>query len=207
MSLHIHSSAYYLKVGNRVINKITSDYNPPRFWFRLRVVAKGRSHKRVTGQTTNLWWGNFRQVKDFDPLNLLWVSEPMQANEGNNMTMHYFRPDITAGRYELAGLMHSKLPMRPMGPDEPIPEENIPDELLPEVELDQSKNEPKHVRKRRNFPYGIYYVEVTVHDQDGCKAQKSFKVWAFRNARKCKIRSTRFYERAMLKLKSLLPSI
>ncbi|HCW32392.1 MAG: hypothetical protein UT55_C0087G0002 [Candidatus Peregrinibacteria bacterium GW2011_GWE2_39_6] len=208
MSLFILPSAYYLKIGNRVINKITDDYNPPRFWFRLKVCAKGRPHRQVGGQIINLWWGNFRKIKDFDPLNFLWVNEPLQVGDhGESVVRQYFKPDIEAGSYELAGLLRSKLPMRPMDPSIPLPEENIPDEQLPEVELDQSLNEPRHVKKRRAFSYGIYYAQVLVADNDGNKAKKSFKIWAFRDAKKCKMRTTRFYERWLLTLKLLLPAV
>ena len=207
MSLNIHCSAYYLKIGNRVIDKITDEFNPPRYWFRVRVSAKGASHKQVSGQITNLWWQSCRKVKDFEPLNFLWVNEPSQMGGSEQVIKHYFKPDITAGHYEMAGLIHSKLPMKPVDPNIPVPEDNIPDEQLPEVEVDQSQNEPRHMIKRRHFPYGIYFIEVAVSDDKGQKANKSFKVWAFRDPSKCKIRSTRFYERFLLKIKLLLPAV
>ncbi|MBI2463701.1 hypothetical protein HYV57_01980 [Candidatus Peregrinibacteria bacterium] len=208
MSIHISSSAYYLKIGNRVIDKITSDYNPPRYWFRLKISAKNQSHYQVDGHITNFWWSNFRRVKNFDPLTFFWVDEPLQKGESSHHGLvQYFKPDIHAGTYALSGLLHSKLPMRPVDPNKPLPSENIPDEQLPEVELGQSLNEPQHVRKRRTFPYGIYYAEVVVTDHKESKAKKSFKIWAFRDARQCKIRSTRFYERWLLTLKLLLPAL
>lgn len=207
MSLHISSSAYYLKVGNRVIDKITSEYNPPRYWFRIKISAKGRSHHQVTGTINSIFWRNFRLVKNFDPLNLLWLNEPLQSGGGEHVSVQYFKPDISAGRAELAGLMHVKLPMKPVDPALPLPAENISDADLPEVELDQSLNEPIHIRKRRNFPYGIYFVQILVTDNEGNQANKIFKVWAFRDPLKCKIRSARFYERLMLRLKLLLPPL
>lgn len=208
MSLQISSSAYYLKIGNRVIDKITTDYNPPRYWFRLKISARHRSHHKVSGHITNFWWSNFRRVKNFDPLTFFWVDEPLPMGESSNhLVTHYFHPDISAGSYALAGLLHSKLPMRPVNSHSPLPAENIPDEQLPEVELHQSLNEPHHVRKRRAFPYGIYYAEVVVSDHEGNKTKKRFKIWAFRDARKCKIRGTRFYERWLLTVKLLLPAL
>lgn len=208
MSLQVTASAYYFKIGNRVIDKITSDYNPPRYWFRLKISAKGKMHRGVKGVISNLWWGNGRTVKDFDHLNFLWISEPLQLGENvGHVSTNYFSPDISAGNYEIAGLLHAKLPMRPLEPGETLSAENIPDEQLPEVEFNQSLNEPRHVRKRRMFPYGIYYAEVLVMDEGGYKTKKIFKVWSFRDPAKCKIRSSRAYERAMLKAKLLLPAI
>lgn len=207
MSLDISSSPYYLKVGNRVIDKITSEYNPPRYWFRLKVSAKASTHHQVTGSINSFFWHNFRAVKNFDPLTFLWLNEPLQSGTGEHQTVQYFKPDIAAGRFELAGLMHVKLPMKPVDPAVPLPAENISDAELPEVELDQSLNEPRHIRKRRAFPYGIYYAQILVTDNEGNQAKKIFKIWAFRDAGKCKIRSTRFYERMMLKLKLLLPPL
>lgn len=207
MALQITCNPYYVKVGNRVIDKITDDFNPPRYWFRLKIKAVGRAHKGVSGQIHDFWWGDFRRVKDFDPINFLWLSEPIQLEDAGQVVAQYFKPDIPKGRYELAGLLHAKMPMKPVDPKIPLPKDNIPDEQLPEVELNQSLIEPRHVRKRRNFKYGIYYLRVMVTDNEGNIAKKSFKIWAYRDPKKCKIRTTRFYERVMLFLKAALPAI
>ncbi|MFA5855036.1 MAG: hypothetical protein WC846_01955 [Candidatus Gracilibacteria bacterium] len=208
MSLKISSSAYYLKVGNRVIDKITSEYNPPRYWFRIKISASGKTHHQVIGSINSLFWRNYRLVKNFDPLTMLWLNEPLQSGgTGEHQSVQYFKPDISAGRAELAGLMHVKLPMKPVDPSLPLPAENISDADLPEVELDQSLNEPVHIRKRRAFPYGIYYIQVFVTDNEGNGAKETFKVWASRDAQKCKIRTARFYEKIMLRLKLLLPPL
>ncbi len=207
MSLHISCNPYYLKIGSRVIDKITDEYNPPRYWFRLKISSKGAIHRQVTGVINHLWWANYRLVKNFDPLNLMWINEPLQMENRESVINQYFKPDIFAGNSELVGLMHSKLPMKTVDPNVILHKENIPDEQLPEVELDQTLSEPVHVRKRRAFPYGIYFVEVMVSDSDGHKSKKIFKVWAFRDKSKCKIRSSRFYERFLLKLKLLLRAV
>lgn len=208
MSLHIYSSARYLKVGNRVIDKITDEYNPPRYWFRLKVCAKRAHHKEVKGSIENLWWGNYRQVKNFDPLMILWLNEPLQFGEANDkIAVKYFKPDIAPGQYEMAGLIHAKLPMKPVDPNEELLEENIPDEQLPEVEVNQSLSEAVHIRKRRLFNYGTYYAKIVVADKKGHKGKRIFKVWAYRDPKKCKIRHARFYEKWLLNLKKLLPPL
>jgi len=94
-----------------------------------------------------------------------------------------------------------------MDPNVPLPEKNIPDHELPEVRLNVSSKEPKHFSKRVGFAYGIYYIEVTVVDGKNSRVKKIFKIWAFRDVSRCKIRSSRSYERFMLSLSSLLPAV
>lgn len=208
MSLHIASSAYYFKLGSRVIDKITEEYNPPSYWFRLKVTAKGKPHNQCTANITNLWWGSSRRVNGFDPLVGFWINEPKPSGDHTeNVMQQFYKPNIISGHYEILGLIHVKLPMKPVDPNLPVPEGNIPDEQLPEVKVNESENAPKHTSKRQAFPYGIYYIEVGVSDDQGDKAKKIFKVWAFRDQTKCKIRSSRFYERFMLRIKSLLPPV
>jgi len=78
MSLHIASSAYYFKIGDHVIDKITEEFNPPSYWFRLKISARGQKHDQCVGHITNFWQGNFQRVKGFDPLTFLWLNEPLQ---------------------------------------------------------------------------------------------------------------------------------
>lgn len=208
MALKITASPYYFKIGNKVINKITDDFNPPRYWFRVKITAKRKLHRSVRGVISKLWWANHRTVKEFDPLSFLWINEPLQKDQGaGHVSRDYYSPDIAPGRHEIAGLVHAKLPMKPLAPGEVLPPDNIPDEQLPEVEFNQSENEPRHVMKRRFFPYGVYYAEVTATDDLGHKTRKIFKVWAYRDPAKCKIRSSRFHERSLLNAKSLLPPL
>lgn len=208
MTLQIKSSAYYFKVGDRVIDKITTEYNPPSYWVRLKIFAKGRTHPNCTGSIINFWHKNFRRVQGFDPLVLFWINEPLQDGQPTeNVLQQFYRPNISPGNYELAGLAHIKLPMRPLQPGEQLPANNTPEEQLPEFYLDESQNAPKHTSKRRAFPYGVYYVQVMVQDDQGNKSKKIFKVWGFRDPSKCKIRSSRFYERFMLRIKSILPPV
>lgn len=209
MSLKICCSAKYIKVGNRNFDKITQEYDPPCYWFRLRVSAKGTVHNRCIGHVVKLWNKEGRLVKGFDPLVMFWVNEPpiksQQASE--SLTQEHYRVNIAPGTSELAGLMHVKLPSSFRNPNLPIPPDNKPPELCPEVEIDRSRNENEFTSKLFKFPYGVYFVSVVVADISGEHSKQIFKVRAFPDPRRCTIRTVRFYERVKLVLKSMLPAI
>lgn len=209
MSLHIKSSARYLKVGGRVFDKITEEYDPPSYWFRLKVKAKGVAHKKCMGHVTRLWRSNGRLMKGFDPLVMLWINEPPITEQGGEKVRreHYKIEVIAPGNFELAGLIHVKLPSHERNPNLPIPPNNKPPEECAEVEINKSRNENDHTSKIFKFPYGIYYVEVSFADEAGHSAKEIFKVWAFPSSKKCAIRKIRFYERMKLWFKSFLPAI
>jgi|GEM_PF-1533644 len=207
MSLHIQCSAKYFKVGSRVIDKITEEYDPPCYWFRLKILAKGAAHKKCIGHITKLWRSNGRLVKGFDPLVMLWVNEPpVTQQRAENITQEHYRVDIAPGNYELAGLIHVKLPSSERNPNLVIPPNNKSPEQMAEVELNKSRNEDEYTSKLFKFPYGIYYVEVACADDAGHNTKEIFKVWGFPNSKLCSIRTTRFYERINLFLKSFLPA-
>jgi hypothetical protein len=210
MALTITCSARYFKVHGRNFDKITEEYDPPCYWFRLKIGAQGRTHNKCLGHITNMWHGNGRMVKNFDALVMFWINEPPQHHpkEGSVAMEHHtehYKVDIVPGNYELAGLMHVKLPSSERDPNLKIPADNKPPEECPEVEIDRSKNENQFTSKRFTFHYGTYYLEVTISDEEGNKAKKIFKVWAAPSSKKCQIRPSRFYERVNLGLKSFLP--
>lgn len=210
MALQIACSARYFKTSTWYFDKITEEYNPPAYWFRLKVFAKGKMHKQCIGHIVDVWYGNFRAVSGFDQLILYWLSEPpqMPGEEGNiAMGNKHYTVDIRPGTSELASLMLAKLPAKPVPPGTPVPANNIPEEQLPEVRIDHSRKESVLSSKRMNVPYGTYYVKVRVSDSEGASAEKIFKVWAYRDPKKCEIRTSRFYERWMLWLKSFLPAV
>ncbi|MBI2453102.1 hypothetical protein HYV56_00175 [Candidatus Peregrinibacteria bacterium] len=209
MSLHVSCSAKYFKVGNRNFDKITQEYDPPCYWFRLKVRAKGCVHRKCIGHVTKFWNKNGRLIKGFDPLVMFWVNEPpiKQQYSADALTQEHYKVDISPGTFDLAGLMHVKLPSNLRNPHLPIPPDNKPPELCPEVEIDRSRNENEFTSKLFKFHYGIYYVQVVFTDSMGESARKIFKIWAFPDIKKCKIRTARFYERFNLHLKSLLPAV
>jgi len=208
MSLHIQCSAKYLKFGNRHFDKITQEYDPPCYWFRLKVHAKETAHKKCIGHVTRLWWQSGRMVKGFDPLVMFWVNEPpiAQQHAAEGLTREHYKVDIAPGGFEMAGLMHVKLPSSERTLTTPLPPDNKPADLCPEVEIDTSRNENKLTSKLFKFPYGTYFIEVSFADETGQSAKKIFKVWAAPNSKECHIRTTRFYERINLLIKSFLPA-
>ncbi|PIZ72004.1 hypothetical protein COY07_03985, partial [Candidatus Peregrinibacteria bacterium CG_4_10_14_0_2_um_filter_43_11] len=111
MSLNISCSAKYFKVGNRNFDKITQEYDPPCYWFRLKVSAKSVAHKKCIGHVTRLWHANGRLVKGFDPLVMFWVNEPpVNQQRAESLSQEHYKVDIAPGSFEIAGLMHIKLP-------------------------------------------------------------------------------------------------
>lgn len=208
MALKINCSAKYFKFGNRTFDKITQEYDPPCYWMRLKVSAKGATHHKCIGHITRLWRENGRLVKGFDPLVMFWVNEPpVVQHRAETLTQEHYRIDIAPGTFELAGLVHIKLPSSERNLNLPIPPDNKPASECPEVEIDRSRNENRYTSKLFSFPYGVYFIEVVITDEAGASAKKIFKVAAFPDSKKCKIRSSRFYERAKLSLKSLLSAV
>ena len=88
-----------------------------------------------------------------------------------------------------------------------MPEGNISAENLPEIRIDHSKKERKNMSKVTVLPYGTYFFEVVVSDKEGNRAKKVFKVWAYPNTKRCKIRSVYPHEQLMLMTKSLLAPV
>lgn len=208
MALKITCSAKYFKVGNRNFDKITQEYDPPCYWMRLKVSAKGATHHHCIGHVTRVWRETGRLIRGFDPLVMFWVNEPpVMQHRAETLTQEHYKVDIAPGTAELAGLVHIKLPSSERNPNLPIPPDNKPASECPEVEIDRSRNENKFTSKLYTLPYGTYFMEVMITDIAGASAKKIFKIVAFPDSKKCKIRSSRFYERAKLSLKSFLPAV
>jgi len=208
MAIKIQCSAKYFKVGNRVFDKITQEYDPPCHWFRLRVSAKGQAHNRCIGHITRMWNAEGRMLKGFDPLVMYWVNEPpVSQQRAEGVVQEHYKVNIAPTNYELAGLAHIKLPSSDRDPNLPIPPDNMPAEQCPEFLLDRSRNENEYTSKRFTFGYGIYYIEIVISDENGHKGKSIFKIWGYPDKKKCEIRTSRFYERAKLSLKSVLPAV
>lgn len=209
MALKITSSAYYFHIPSLVFDKVTEEFDPPSYWFRLKVSAKGKQHQKCLGHLSRLWHGNHRRVRNFDPLVMYWINEPPPVKDGSgSITQTHYQVDISSGHSELAGLMHVKLPSSFRSPDTPPPPEgNIPADQLPDIRIDKSKNESNALSKVTTLSYGTYYIEANISDAEGNTAKKIFKIWAFPDPKKCKIRSSRWYERFFLSIKSLLKAL
>lgn len=208
MALKISCSAKYFKMGNRNFDKITQEYDPPCYWMRLKIAAKGATHHHCIGHITRVWRESGRLVKGFDPLVMFWINEPpVMQHRAETLTQEHYKIDISPGAFELAGLVHVKLPSSERNPDLPIPPDNKPASECPEVEIDRSRNENRFTSKLFTLRYGTYFIEVVITDGVGESAKKIFKIVAFPDSKKCKIRTSRFYERAKLSLKSFLPAV
>lgn len=206
MSFKILCSAQYFKMSGRVFDRITEEYNPPNYWFRLKIFGE-KPHNRCIGHITDIWRKNGRSYKGFDPLTMFWISEPpiSEQQKVSAIPQHY-RVDIAPGHYEFVGLFHVRLPERPLREGEVFPEDNIPAHKLPEVRIDHSKNERENASRIMTLPYGTYYVRIAISDEIGNKADRIFKVWAYQNLQKCQIRPARFYEKFWIWVKSFFPS-
>ena len=207
MALKIICSARFFKTQGRCFNKITSEFNPPSYWVRLKVLASGQVHRGCVGTIRNVWNEAGRGVRNFDPLILFWISEPpCSPKQDPFSSLEHYKVDIAPRNYELAGLLHVRLP-KIGGQDEvALPDGNLDENTLPDIRIDHSKRERKNMSKVTALRYGVYFFEVVVVDELGNRVSKVFKVWAYPSSKKCKIRPAYPHEKLMLFFKSFLPS-
>lgn len=202
MSLHIEcSSDPVIGIGTS-FDKITSEYDPPSFWFRIEASSSGQVHKDCVAEITGLWNEDGVWVNGFDPVKMLWLSEPI--SEIRKDKIKHYSPHLYPKKAELIGLAHVKLHSKYRDDSYPVPENNTPAELVPELKIDCSYQENKGASKRRFFPYGVYYIKVLLMDEIGESAEAIFKIWASPDPKHCRIRRSYFYERWNLSFKDSL---
>lgn len=202
MALYIEcSSDPIIGLGNS-FDKITQEYDPPSFWFRLEASASQKKHKECTADIIGMWNENEKWVNDFDPIKMFWLSEP--TNDVRKEKLKHYTPTLYPQKSELIGFAHVKLTSKYRNPDFPIPVNNTPEHLVPELKLDCSSQENRGASKRMTFPYGIYYIQVLLMDIDGESISNIFKIHAFQDPKKCFIRHAYFYEKWKISWKDSL---
>ena len=202
MALTIRCSARYLKTSSRTFDKVTTEYWPTKYWMRLKIAANGQMHRNCLGRLTGLFTRDGRSVGGFDPLIMLWVSEPRSTkSDDGTLTQAHYRVDIPAGGSELAGLVHIKL--HPEGELDEAKQQEWND--FPEVQLNRSRNESNFRSKKVIIPYGEYFVSVSVSDANGHSTKRTFFFTAFPEASHCTIRPARFFERWRIAYRAVVP--
>ena len=202
MALHIACSARYLRTASRTFDKVTSEYWPTKYWLRLKVTADGQMHRNCLGRLTGLFTRDGRSVSGFDPLIMLWVSEPRSTkSDTDTLAQAHYRVDIPAGGSELAGLVHIKL--RSEGELDEAKQQEWNE--FPEVQLNRSRNESNFRSKKVIIPYGEYFVSANVSDANGPSVKRTFFFAAFPEQAQCHIRPARFYERWRIVYRSVVP--
>jgi len=204
MALHITCSDYGLGLGN-IFDKITQEYDPPSFWFRLEISASSVIHKNCSGEIMQVWTEHGREVNGIDPIKMFWISEPV--NDVRKEKADHYSPIIYPKKPEMTGFLHIKLQKKYRDTSLEVPENNTPDYLVPEIKIDCSRQENKLASKKMSLPYGIYYFSIMVMDEGGESVSELFKVWAFSDPKKCSIRKAWFFERWKISAKDFLGGV
>ena len=206
MALKILCSAKYIKTSKRMFDKVTQEYDPPSYWFRLKAIASGKIHKSCTAEITSAWTEKKRGIAGVDPIKMFWLSEPNTTSEISD-GVEYFAPDLLPGKGELLGLAHIKLYSNYRNSSLPVPPNNTPSSQVPEVKLNRSKQENTMASKKMTFPYGTYFISVEITDSEGESASKIFRITTGPHTYECTIRTSRWYERLSIWMKSFISGV